>query len=285
MKKYCLSLLFSVSVLSGLLISIPGSASAADPPAKSECPKCQTEAEQEKVLSKLLATAVTVKGPGGTGSGTIILRGEVAFVLTAGHVVAECRQEEDAGEGKKVVTFADAKIYQIEKDEETGRRVGEVTRDCEVIRYSSAEHGQDLAVLRVRKKGVFKVGGVFYTDKKLPVLGSKLWHVGSPFGDFGASSVIPGSYSQHGRVLFDTMYDQISCNAFPGSSGGMITTEDGRYLGMVLRGAPGGFILIRPVREIERWARKTGMEFLLDPKLEVPSDDELKKKPIEDKVR
>ena len=96
-----------------------------------------------------------------------------------------------------------------------------------------------------------------------------------------------GIYSQHGRIIKSLnkhVFDQTTCVAFPGSSGGGIFLKrDGkaRYVGMLVRGAGEGFNLIVPVRRMIEYCEKHKIMWALDKNGKMPSDDELKKIPIE----
>ena len=57
--------------------------------------------------------------------------------------------------------------------------------------------------------------------------------------------------------------------------------EDGRYMGMLVRGAGEGFNLIVPVRRMKRWAEKHEIMWAIDTSIEAPSIDEIKKLPVE----
>ena len=68
----------------------------------------------------------------------------------------------------------------------------------------------------------------------------------------------------------------------PGSSGGGVWTEDGKYMGMVVRGSGETFNLIVPIRRIRAWAKRVNVEFVFDPKIKAPTAEELKKTPVDD---
>lgn len=258
-----------------------------DEPAKKAPPKV---VKKEQVLPKDVPTylqdvSVTIHSNRSQGSGTIKTRDGVNYVWTCGHVVRSLRSEREiidpkTGGKKTVIEFEDAKI--VKELVEDGRSVGQVVMFAEIIRYSDAENGEDLALLRVRKKNFVNCSVQFYLDEKIPALGTKLLHCGSLLGQQGSNSMTNGIVSQHGRVLNNTIYDQTTCAAFPGSSGGGVYLEDGRYMGMIVRGAGETFNLIVPQRRIAKWAKKVGVEFALDDNIAVPSDDELKKYPVED---
>lgn len=229
--------------------------------------------------------SVTIHSGRSQGSGTIKTRDGVNYVWTCGHVCRHLRTEREVidpktGGKKTVIEFEDAKI--VKELVEDGRSVGQVVMFAEVIRYSDAENGEDLALLRVRKKNFVNVSVQFYLDEKIPALGTKLLHCGSLLGQQGSNSMTNGIVSQHGRVYQGVVYDQTTCAAFPGSSGGGVYLEDGRYMGMIVRGAGETFNLIVPQRRLMKWAKKVGVDFAVDDNIPVPSEDDLKKHPVED---
>lgn len=250
----------------------------------------------DDLTDKLQSISVTVKSNSGSGSGTLFVRktdrGDIAFCWSAAHVVRGLRSLEDVvdtstGTTKKVVRFADAEI--VQELTEDGRRIGEIKMDAEIIRYSDSETGHDLVLLRVRKKNFVPLSqsAVFYLDDKIPSAGTELYHVGSLLGQVGANSLTTGIVSQVGRVLklgnAGVTFDQTTCAAFPGSSGGGVYLKsDGRYVAMIVRGAGETFNLTVPVRRMREWARSARVEFAIDPSIPVPSEDELKKIPVED---
>lgn len=247
-------------------------------------------------VEKLSEISVTIKTDRGKGSGTLFVRkhgdDNVAYVWTAAHVIESLRKvrpviDTKTGTNKFVVEFKDAEIVQELNQE--GRRIGEIKMDAEVIRYSDAEQGHDLAILRVRKKNFVPAEQTarFYLGDKIPGQGTELYHVGSLLGQVGANSLTTGIVSQTGRVLKfganAVIFDQTTVTAFPGSSGGGTYLKDtGGYMGMLVRGAGETFNLIVPVRRMREWAKKAGVEFAIDPSVEMPSDDDLKKIPVED---
>lgn len=238
----------------------------------------------DKVVNHLQNVSITVGAGKGTGSGVIVTRNGVNFVWTAAHVVdglRKTREVIDGASGTKrvVVEFDDAKIIQMLIED--GRKVGQLEFDAKVIRYSDADNGEDLAILMIRKKNLVTVNTEFYKGD-VPPLGTDLWHVGSLLGQMGANSLTSGIVSQHGRVHSGKVYDQTTVTAFPGSSGGGVFTKDGKYVGMLVRGAGEQFNLIVPIRRMRAWAKKAKVEWALDETLKVPSLEELEKMPIED---
>ena len=51
---------------------------------------------------------------------------------------------------------------------------------------------------------------------------------------------------------------------------------------MLTRGNGETFSLIVPIRRMQEWSKKTDVEWALDPKIKLPSEDDLKKIFIED---
>lgn len=257
-----------------LLVLVPALQAAAPPvskPAAPEVAAAEAKLPENPVIEKLRAASVMVIVPGGSGSGFLLVRGEQCFVLTAWHVVQGLRESHDGPDGKPQVTWFDCKC--VQKTVQDGRIVEEVAYEAEVLKVSQRE---DLALLRLRKRGAFKSGLEFFGPKQLPPIGTKLLHAGAPLGDIGAQSVIPGFYSAHGRQVDRQVLDQISCSAFPGSSGGLVALEDGRVVGQVVRGANGGFILITTARSTREWAKRAKIEDLLfNPKAPVPPEADL----------
>ena len=66
------------------------------------------------------------------------------------------------------------------------------------------------------------------------------------------------------------------------SSGGGVFLEDGRCMGLLVRGAGETFNLIVPVRRMKEWAKTMKVEWAINDNVELPSDEELKKVPLED---
>ena len=248
----------------------------------------------------LQSISVTIRADRGQGSGVLVTREmigldgkpvKVNFVWTAAHVLSRLRKtrtiiDTKTGQSKTLVEFRDAEI--VQEIVENGRRVGEKKMLASVIKYSDADEGQDLALLMVRKIGMTEQSAVFYdTENDILPIGTKVFHVGSLHGQFGANSMTDGIMSQIGRVLNigsaggGVVFDQTTVNAFPGSSGGGIyvagDTEEtkkyrGQYCGMIVRGAGETFNLIVPIRRMRAWAKAAGCEWAIknDPKITPP---------------
>lgn len=238
-----------------------------------------------EVADHLQRVSVTIGAGGGSGSGVTFVRDGVTYVWTAAHVVDGLRKtrtviDSKSGTPRTVVEFTDAKVVKILNED--GRAVGRMEFDAEVIRFSDADNGDDLALLRVRKKGFSEDSVVFYLDKEIPAIGTPLFHVGSLLGQMGSNSMTSGIVSQHGRLIGKKVYDQSSCAAFPGSSGGGIFLTDGRYVAMLVRGAGETFTLAVPVRRMREWAESAGVLWAIDKNVPMPTEAEMKKLPIED---
>jgi len=247
-------------------------------------------AADTNIATHLQDISVTIRAGMAEGSGVIFTRlndkkESVNFVWTAGHVVEDLRSVRQVispdGTERSIVEFKDAKI--VKMIIEDGRTVGTLQLDAEVVRYSDAATGEDLALLRIRKKNFIDNTSVkFYLNKEIPALGTELYHVGSLLGSEGANSMTSGIYSQQGRLINKTVFDQTTVIAFPGSSGGGVFLKNGQYVGMLVRGAGEAFNLIVPVRRMQTWAKTAKIEWALDPTIKMPAEDELQKLPIED---
>jgi hypothetical protein len=250
--------------------------------------------ERKKVAQHLQNISVTIKSKNGynssEGSGVLVVRkigdDEVTFVWTAAHVVDNLREVREviteSGSPRKVVEFKDAQI--VREMVESGRRVGEIKMDARVIKYSNANTGHDLALLMVRAKNYGKDSSTFYLNDDDPIIpiGTNLYHVGSLLGQMGANSMTTGIVSQIGRTMDKMEYDQTTVTAFPGSSGGGVFLTDGKYIGMLVRGAGEGFNLIVPIRRMLGWAEKNNILWALDAGVEMPSLDEIDEISVED---
>lgn len=238
------------------------------------------------LAERLQEVSVTIKAGFSTGSGVVKTRDGVNYVWTAGHVVEGNRQTRkviDAnGTSRTIVEFTDVSI--VQSLYEDGRKIGHIEMLAEVIRYSDADHGEDLALLRVRKKDFITASAAFFLEDKIPTVGTKLLHVGSLHGQGGSNSVTDGIISQPGRVLRDgKVYDQTTVTAFPGSSGGGVFFEaSGLYVGMLTRGAGETFNFVIPIRRMRVWAERTGVLFAIDENIPVPDAETFAKMPIED---
>jgi hypothetical protein len=242
-----------------------------------------TDADRPVYLQSI---SVTIHAGSAQGSGVIKTRGNTNYVWTAGHVIEGLRTtrqviDPKSGATKTVVEFKDAKV--VTELIENGRSVGRLEMDAEVLRYSDADNGEDLALLRIRKKNFIRSTARFCLDEEIPPVGTKLLHVGSLLGQMGSNSLTSGIISQIGRVRGGKIYDQSTCAAFPGSSGGGVYLEkDGRYIGMIVRGAGETFNLMVPVRRMRDWAKRVNVEFAIDDSVPVPTDADICKTPIEE---
>lgn len=249
---------------------------------------------RKKVSEHLQNISVTIKSKGqyssSEGSGVLIMREieeeSVTFVWTAAHVIDNLRSVREVineeGQPRKVVEFKDPQI--VKELVEDGRRVGEIKMDAVVVKYSDADDGHDLALLMVRAKNYGKESASFFLNKEDPIvpIGTPLYHVGSLLGQMGANSMTSGIVSQVGRTSGKVEFDQTTVTAFPGSSGGGVFLQDGRYMGMLVRGAGEGFNLVVPVRRMVSWAQDANLLWALDPSIDPPSLDEIDRIAVED---
>lgn len=251
----------------------------------------------ENISDYLTSISVTIRAEAGysrsEGSGTLFKRkvGDEDVVLchTAAHVIAHMRSvREEIVDGKpvKVVEFGNPSLVRKLRNPDTGRIVGETVVSAQVIRYSDADTGHDLALLKVLAKDFKAPNSVkfFPKDGKLVPLGTHLWGCGSLLGSDGANSITDGVLSQHGRILFrSTDFTQVSTVAFPGSSGSGNFSDKGVYVGMLVRGTQTqGFNFLVPIKRM--WICYEKMPWAMDAAVKVTEAD-FKATPIEDTVR
>jgi hypothetical protein len=242
----------------------------------------------QKVVDHLQTVAVTVKCERkGSGSGIVKTRQRgkeyVSFVWTAAHVVEGLRKTREIVDGKTgskktIIEFEDPKVIQVLVED--GRTLGKLEVDARVIRYNSEE---DFALLRVRRKNFMIDSVKFYLKDEIPHIGNGLIHVGSLLGIEGSNSLTTGIISQIGRLDEGKVFDQTTCTAFPGSSGGGVYLQsDGSLVGMILRGRSETFNFMAPVRRIAKWAKSAKVEWAIDDNIPLPSDKELDEMIVED---
>lgn len=258
-------------------------------------PSVFSEEKKNSTAEHLQNVSVTIRSEGefsnGEGSGVVFTRKDpkgnlVNFVWTAGHVIDNLRKERKVvvdGSPKTIIEFKDPMV--VKEIRQNGRTVGRLQMDAEVLKYSDADDGHDLALLRIRKFNFVKDTVTFHLKEDIPALGADLLHVGSLLGQMGANSMTDGIYSQHGRIIKSLnkhVFDQTTCTAFPGSSGGGVyRKDDAEYIGMLVRGAGEGFNLIVPVRRMKEYCEENKIMWALDSKVKMPTDGELKKMSIE----
>ena len=252
--------------------------------------------KKQDTADHLQNVSVTIRSEGeysnGEGSGVIFTRKDakgnsVNFVWTAAHVIDNLRSTRKVvvdGTPKTLVEFKDPMV--VKEIRQDGRTVGRLQMDAEVLKYSDADDGHDLALLRIRKNNFVKDTVTFHLNRDdIPKLGTDLLHVGSLLGQMGANSMTDGIYSQHGRLIKSLnkyVFDQTTVTAFPGSSGGGVYLKsNANYIGMLVRGAGEGFNLIVPVRRMQDYCEKHKIMWALDPSVAMPEEDDLKKMPIE----
>jgi S1-C subfamily serine protease len=238
------------------------------------------------------SSVMIAAGPA-TGSGVCVVRGDTTYVWTAGHVIVHVQH---AGEvidpttGVSTIAIAYEEVTVGGDLEEGGRKVGSESFLAEVIRFSDAERGgEDLALLRVRKKNFVREGVSFIADDELPETGLQCFHIGSMNGRAAPNSFTQGVVSTLGRLrsgsypsdtICPKLYDQISLTALPGcSGGGVFRSSDRKCLGLFTQGVASGAEganLIVPARRIREFAKRTHCLWAVDPGVPVPEvDDEV----------
>ena len=229
----------------------------------------------------LQAISVNIQAGPAQGSGTIFIipvEGENhAFILTAAHVVRHLRRTReyhDQGDRKTAIYYDDATVVQEQLSK--GRVVGKVSYDAKVLTVDSV---RDIALLLVRKPDAFQDSGYFYPHDIVPV-GTAVFHCGAPGGIEigGSASLTNGIISRLGVKITDytpseyAVFDQVTCPALGGSSGGLVATcDEGAFVGMITLGLSGSsnFSWMVPIRMIRRWVQDLKIEWLMEPEKKV----------------
>lgn len=184
----------------------------------------------------------------GQGSGIIVERGDRVFLWTANHVVGNSPQV-------MVKQFIRTK----------GRKVGEVSF---IARIMARDVERDLALLWVDcPPGFFRAAK--FAEDGVPLVGTKVVHVGNVLGAEFDGSVSTGIISQVGVLPVDPSWpwkrptDQGTFSAFYGGSGGPVFYHsNSKVAGILVGGLVGrGYINYVPVREILVFARKNGVSW------------------------
>lgn len=219
-----------------------------------------------KVVEDILNASVMVDAGEGNGSGVIYKNRHTSFVWTAGHVVELVKEPHVPLHEAR---WADCWVKQLIV--QNGRNVGEHKYLAEVIKVSLDE---DIAILRIRKEDW--EGKSVKFAKNLPLVGERVYHVGSMAGVRGTNSVTDGLVNFVGRLRFEGLenneigqvYDQISVNSYYGSSGGGVFRENGECLGLLneflTSKTTGNLSCMVPTRRLLDFAVKNNCQWALD---------------------
>lgn len=218
------------------------------------------------------------------GSGAFVVRGDDVYVLTCSHLLRTVRHKlmKEDKEDEQQYAYDDVLVLELLTDSKG--RVTAKEHEAEVIKASS-DFKYDLAVLRLRSPKFKAPQSTTFEKSELPPkIGSKLYHVGTYHNPFHYRSLTDGIVSGTNRDFGedDAILDQCTCTCQPGSSGGgVFLPTSGEYVGMMVRASDVGdnCSYYIPIRTIRKWAKAHGVEFLLDPRLEVPTVEALKSQP------
>ena len=225
--------------------------------------------QRRTVPERIESSCVSIHAGDSQGSGVIFSEEidgkEEYFVLTAAHVVDVCRTPGIVGVGD---SWSDVTIIREVRDS-SGLHIGESSYKAKVMKYDDKA---DIAILYVGQIDGVTPASIDLSGNTFDV-GTEVYHCGSAGGQgLGYNSVTQGIFSQVGKVfsvMFDlsSYFDQITCPALPGSSGGGVFLQsNGSYVGMLTMGVNGvdNFSYIIPSRLIVRWSKQNDMYWLFD---------------------
>ena len=233
----------------------------------------------------VIASSVFVMTGKGTGSGPVVVRDDDAFVWTAAHVVTPLRTlrtviDSETGTPKVLACYADP-VVGVE-GYQTGCKTSQHMYYAEILRMSPEE---DLALLHVRERGVFRKGVCFTGPHEHFAPDTPIFHVGSMDGLPGANSISHGHLARAGRRRHNKFYDQINLTALSGSSGGGVYLENGRCIGILVQGlteTSDGVNLMVPAWRMWEYARRTNCLWALDATVPVPGLEAMQATPVEE---
>lgn len=242
---------------------------------------------RQGLIPSCICKAVVVRVDNSTGSGVIFVNDGNVFVWTAAHVVeaakiSACEIDPATGIAKDTFFFNDVWVYQ--PISENGRKVGEHRYLAKIIKYGEKD---DIALLQLYKKNLTSKSAEFISDDDLPIVGEKVYHVGSMGGLTGENSFSEGTVSFIGRLrlngqandLNGLCYDQVCIPNIYGSSGGGVYRMDGKCIGLITEFLYAkttfqsqGISCIVPARRIRSFAKKNSCEWAVDKNIPVSSE-------------
>ncbi len=258
------------------------------PPGSPEPQREQVGYTRVEMAAAISRTAVVVMTSRGSGSGTLFSRldadGQPAhLVWTAAHVVAIHRSVttiiDHTGKITQVVKFAPVKV--VIPIVRNGKHMGDGTLVADIIQYSNAKTGDDLAILKIRDPEFPGIQPRFWLSRGILPVGSEVYTVGSPFGLQCANTFSVGYISQHGREYNGKVLDQVSSIVYGGASGSGVFTTDGQYIGMVTMMTAPQIGYMVPVRRMHEWATRAKVVWALNPLVSMPGAEALKSLPVE----
>lgn len=248
---------------------------------------CLISQAQDPMIERLQNLSVQVVSEGASGSGVIFhrdipIKGEnktkrVYFVWTNAHVVAGSRHILEKENGDKTIHFNYPRIKRCIF--ENGIITGCKYYKTKIIAYSDYTTGHDLAILMILDEDFKCEESVEFDYKDIPKAGQYIWHIGSFLGDAGSGSFSDGCISQIGRILMNnpfigTFFDQVSCTAFPGSSGGGVFRGDGenkgKCIGLLSRQRAETFNYIIPARRMFLFCEDNHLMWTIDKNSTMP---------------
>lgn len=230
------------------------------------------------VPEQLQSVTVIVDTPQGMGTGTLFNRKDnngkdLSFVWTSAHTVVK----------KETFLFSlygvpiGLKLSDIYKEVdiikflyENGKIKKKVLVKGELIKFSDPIEGEDLAIFQL-KTNIFSDRTIkFFLKDQIPKIGETIYNIGNPIGNFDSFS--SGTISFIGRNINNKHYDQINATIFGGSSGSGVFLQNGECIGFVRMMQSPGISFFIPIRRVIKWVRDEEIQWLLDPKIIMPTN-------------
>lgn len=240
-------------------------------------------AQNDGIDPKIIDCSVMVQADDHIGSGVVFKNKSQTFVWTDAHVVAASQSIKKlinltTGEMSLAIGYSDVEVVKVVT--QGGKKIGQDRRLARIIRYSKRE---DIALLYVYEEGWLDSSTTFPAKSYLPKQGASVWHVGSPTGPRGMSSVVSGTVSFVGRLRNEhadddttgRIYDQVQTTAVGGCSGGGVFLKNGVCLGLMAeflldsRSSP-GMMCITPTRRLWEFSERNKCLWAMDVSVETP---------------
>lgn len=229
-----------------------------------------------EVIKHLKTISVVVKSEGAVGTGIVFSRtnttsGKIEnFVWTAAHVVSHARKV-------MVTPFGEIPRFDmvsvVEEIMDNNETVGIQEYFADILKYSNVETGEDIALLRIQKKGYISDSVVFSTN--MADVGTRIYHIGNFHGMEAPNSFSEGFVSKTDTYSNKKLFDQLNISGFQGSSGGGMYTENGKCIGMLTLIHSDTWVYMIPERRIRQWATQEKILWAMDINVPLPSESEL----------
>lgn len=200
---------------------------------------------------------VAVYGPQYSGEGIAILRGDDIFIWTMASIL-EYREEPRPG-ASSIVVDSSAWV----------QRKGTKMYLADVIAHGGHDGPALLRVLPSEPRGTGKKRHHFMCSSAAFAVGYVPPWRAPALAVSASGKLYEGAYLEKSYRIGGFHYDVLHTDAPDLLPGGSVFHADGQCIGLLVeRSSPNGFLVL-PVRELERWAQESRVEWAINPALPV----------------